>query len=249
LWTPRPSKTTEKETLETPNDLEMAPKRHGTPNFVIDTFFLRFLPEGHNCLRAQIDTGAQPLMISQAHVEALGYKDQIKPYRKSPYYTVNYQFIPIVGELMLTWCPLKTDRWLQDCWLVVENLPHDVIIGRDGWYSVLASLDLQVLGKVNSLKHTKGNFKIEANDVTPLPDAPRLPSKVLESMKQLSPFSKSQESAAQDKQDPNRSSITTVYGPQVQVPRSSNYYPSAISSPATTPPYTSGNSNSVFKGH
>jgi hypothetical protein len=115
------------------------------PDFIIDAYFWNPVDKKYLNLRCNVDTGSEHLMISQEHVEAL--RLTWNPYTGDELHTVKHQNIEVVGQVRIWWTPVKRAELLDDKWLVVEDLAHDVNIGRTRWHQVKSSLPNEVLGR------------------------------------------------------------------------------------------------------
>jgi hypothetical protein len=115
--------------------------------------------------RALVDTGTQGLFIS--HRTAKRENFIWRPSSSSTLFTVHQRPVKVLGEVRATWFHKPGRKGLEDTFLVVEDLKHDVLIGRKRWHEVKGSLPRHIV----DLSYVRGPE--ESTDTTGELAAPR----------------------------------------------------------------------------
>lgn len=127
------------------------PGRSSTPPQTLNEFLLNInlFKQPHSSetrsLRAQVDTGAAPLFMNLTKAEELGFK--LEPYYDKEIIAVNDKPIEIFSTTRQAWYPEGGRQVMWDDFLVVKDLPFDVVVGRERWHEVKGHLSGGVLAE------------------------------------------------------------------------------------------------------
>lgn len=110
--------------------------------------------------RAQVDTAAWPLFISNAKIREYGFHVDSSINLEASYSTVGGRPLEILGSVRAPWRPGPGGPCLWDTFYVVDGLVHDMLIGRRRWDDVQSWLPANVQATVPQIAARGGTYDL-----------------------------------------------------------------------------------------